>query len=282
MIISKGIQETKEILRKVKKQGLTIGFVPTMGYLHEGHLSLIRRAKEENDYVVVSIFVNPLQFAANEDFDQYPQDFERDSKLSEEAGADFIFAPTAEEMYPKDYKTYVDVVDLTEGLCGGDREGHFKGVTTVVTRLLNIVHPDYAYFGQKDAQQATVVRKMTQDLNMDTEIIVCDIVREEDGLAMSSRNVYLSQKEREESRMIYKSLKLAEEKIACGERCPKKIKKEIKRVLEDNTDSKIEYISLVDVQNLKEVDKINDDVLIALAAKFGQTRLIDNIKIEIR
>ena len=281
MIISAEINETKGILRKVKKQGLTIGFVPTMGFLHEGHISLIRKAKKENDYVVVSIFVNPLQFGKNEDFDIYPKNLERDSKLSEEAGADFIFTPTTEEMYPQSYKTYVDVEDITEGLCGGNRKGHFRGVTTVVTRLLNIVQPEYAYFGQKDAQQAVVISKMVKDLNMDSEIVVCEIVREADGLAMSSRNVNLSKEARSESTNLYKSLRKAEEEIKKGEKCPKKIRKKIENIITENTNSTIEYVSLVDINNLEEVKKIEGEVLIALAAKFDKTRLIDNIKIRV-
>lgn len=209
MVVVQKIQEMKEIAKKLKKEGKSIGFVPTMGYLHEGHLSLVRLSKQQNDITIMSIFVNPIQFGPNEDYDRYPRDFERDKSLAEKEGVDYIFYPSVEEMYPEDFKTVVSVKKITEIMCGKSRPGHFDGVATVVLKLFNIVNPDRAYFGQKDAQQLAVIKQMVKDLNLDVEIVPCPIVREQDGLAMSSRNVYLSEEERKSATVLYRALNLA-------------------------------------------------------------------------
>jgi len=217
------------------ESGKSIGFVPTMGYLHKGHLSLVEAARKENDVVVVSIFVNPTQFGPNEDYNRYPRDLERDLRLLEPIGVDYVFNPSVEEMYPAMYSTYVEEVELSKYLCGASRPGHFRGVCTVVTKLFNIVKPTKAYFGQKDAQQFRVLRRMVRDLNMDVEMIEMPIVREEDGLAMSSRNVYLSPEERKEATRLYKSLLKAKELIESGERDVQKIKSEMLKILDQST-----------------------------------------------
>lgn len=270
-------KETKRFIKKERKKKRSIGFVPTMGYLHEGHLSLIREARKNNDLVVISIFVNPAQFGPKEDYKRYPRDFRRDKRLAERAGVDVIFYPSTKEMYPDGYHTSVEVTDITERLCGKSRPGHFKGVTTVVTKLFNIVQPDVAYFGQKDAQQAIVIRRMVEDLNMDLKIKVMPIIREPDGLAMSSRNVYLSKKERLDARVLYESLNLAKKLIRSGVDDTDKIKSRMKELINSKRKARIDYISIVDIQNLKEVKRIKKVTLIALAARFGKTRLIDNV-----
>lgn len=271
----------QRLVKKLKSEGKTIGFVPTMGYLHEGHLSLARQAREDTDIVVMSIYVNPLQFGPKEDFQRYPRDLKRDVKLAKSVGVDIIFTPSDEEMYPPDYVTYVEVEKLTERLCGQFRPGHFKGVTTVVTKLFNIVKPDIAYFGQKDAQQARVIEKMVEDLNMDIKIKIMPIVREKDGLAMSSRNVYLSSEERKKAVSLYLALRKAEGLISQGEREPEKIIEEMKKILVKSGVSRIDYIEIVDSQNLKPLKKIKGKFLIALAVWIGKTRLIDNTIIEL-
>ncbi len=277
------IQTLKNIIFSHKKQGKTIGFVPTMGYLHEGHLSLIRRAKDENDFVVVSIFVNPTQFGANEDLDKYPRNLARDEQLAEGAGANIIFAPTVDAMYPSGYNTYVNVKDVTKGLCGASRPGHFEGVTTVVTKLFNIVAPNKAYFGQKDAQQAAVIQRMVLDLNMNLEVVVCPIVREADGLAMSSRNVYLSNEERQAALVLSRSLFEAQDKIKNNsERDAHIIRQEIIDKVSAEPLADIDYIEIVDGITLKPLDVLNGKFLIALAVKFGKTRLIDNVMLEVK
>lgn len=281
MQIFNHIAEIKNYLRKEQKNGKIIGFVPTMGYLHEGHLSLIRRAANENDMAVVSIFVNPTQFGPAEDFERYPRDLQRDVNLAQQAGANVIFAPDVAEMYPQGYKTYVEVQEITNTLCGASRPGHFRGVTTIVTKLFNIVRPDRAYFGQKDAQQAIVIQQMTKDLDMDVEIMVCPIVREKDGLAMSSRNVYLNPQEREQAVVLSESLALAKKLIIQGERDAFKIKAAIVDKITQKPLAKIDYVSIVDAQTLKDIHHITNRVLIALAVKFGSTRLIDNIIVEV-
>ncbi|MBZ4644894.1 MAG: pantoate--beta-alanine ligase [Petroclostridium sp.] len=281
MQIFNHIAEIKTYLRKEQKNGKIIGFVPTMGYLHEGHLSLIRRAANENDMAVVSIFVNPTQFGPAEDFERYPRDLQRDVNLAQQAGANVIFAPDVAEMYPQGYKTYVEVQEITNTLCGASRPGHFRGVTTIVTKLFNIVRPDRAYFGQKDAQQAIVIQQMTKDLDMDVEIMVCPIVREKDGLAMSSRNVYLNPQEREQAVVLSESLALAKKLIIQGERDAFKIKAAIVDKITQKPLAKIDYVSIVDAQTLKDIHHITNRVLIALAVKFGATRLIDNIIVEV-
>ncbi|KAF2956602.1 pantoate--beta-alanine ligase [Marinitoga sp. 38H-ov] len=277
MEVIKTISEMKEIRNKFIREGKTIGFVPTMGYLHKGHLSLVEQARKDNDIVVVSIFVNPTQFGPNEDFDRYPRDLNRDLELLKPYNVDYIFNPEVEEIYAKNYSTYVEETKLTKVLCGKSRPGHFKGVTTIVNKLFNIVRPTKAYFGQKDAQQFRVLRKMVDDLNMDVEMIEMPIIREEDGLAMSSRNIYLNSEERKQALALSKSLKKAKELYENGERDTKKIKEEMKRVFDKNPLVKIDYIEIVDEYNLENVDIIEKKVLVAVAAFVGKARLIDNI-----
>ncbi|MEA3305219.1 MAG: pantoate--beta-alanine ligase [Candidatus Omnitrophota bacterium] len=264
-------------LSLLKVEGKTIGFVPTMGYLHEGHLSLIKKARRENDIVVVSIFVNTLQFGPREDYESYPKDFKRDKALARDAGADLIFNPGIRAMYTGNHSTFVNVRKLPENLCGRFRPRHFRGVATVVTKLLNIVPADTAYFGQKDAQQAFIIMKMVKDLNMPVAIKMLPIVREKDGLAMSSRNIYLDTKQRREAAVLYRSLCLAEKIIKTGKRDSKNIIKKMKNLIQGESSAKVQYISIVDIDRLKDVKKIKGRVLIALAAYFGRIRLIDNI-----
>lgn len=271
------IPRMSTLVKIFKKEGKSIGLVPTMGYLHEGHLSLVRAAKKHVDVAVMSIFVNPIQFGPKEDFEKYPRDFKRDEELATSAGVDIIFAPSTEEMYPDGYSTYVNVERLTETMCGRSRPGHFKGVTTVVAKLFNIVRPDIAYFGQKDAQQAIVVKKMAADLNMSIEIKMMPTVREQDGLAMSSRNVYLSPEERKDAVVLYESLKNAETLIKSGERDAKKVSRAIEESVKKVPTAKIDYVSVTDAVRLKELSKVSGETLIALAVFIGKTRLIDNI-----
>ncbi|RJX23895.1 MAG: pantoate--beta-alanine ligase [Dethiobacter sp.] len=275
------IPSLKNIIEEKKQKGLRIGFVPTMGFLHEGHLSLMRTAKAENDFMVVSIFVNPLQFGAGEDYEEYPRDLERDTKMAGSTGCDLIFSPSVKEMYPPGYATFVQVERLTEGLCGASRPGHFLGVTTVVGKLFNLVCPDRAYFGQKDAQQAFVLQKMVQDLNMNLEVIVLPTVREPDGLAMSSRNKYLSPEQRQEAVVIYKSLIEAEEQIRKGEREAGIIKENIAELISKARHARLDYVEIVDSKELYSVPIIKGRCLIAVAVKFGKTRLIDNVLVEV-
>ena len=252
-----------------------------MGYLHEGHESLIRKASEENDRVVVSIFVNPIQFGPKEDLSTYPRDLERDSKVCERAGADIIFHPENEEMYFNDFSTFVDMNGLTAELCGKSRPTHFRGVCTVVTKLFNIVAPDRAYFGEKDAQQLAVIKRMVRDLNIDIEIIGCPIVREKDGLAKSSRNTYLSVEERNAAIILNKSLTLAKEKIQAGERDSEIIIKLIEEVINSEKLARIDYIEVVDSLSMEKVERIEKSVLVAIAVFIGKTRLIDNFTYEL-
>lgn len=275
------VKEIKKFLRDKQKEGKTIGFVPTMGYLHEGHLSLMKESVKENDITVVSIFVNPTQFGANEDLDSYPRDLERDLKLAKEMNVSVVFTPEAGELYPSYYQTYVNVNELTKSLCGASRPGHFQGVTTIVTKLFNIVYPNRAYFGQKDAQQVIVIKRMVEDLNMDVQVVTCPIVREDDGLAKSSRNTYLSQEERKQAVIISKSLREAKELIIKGERDTGTIKNYIINSINKMPLASIDYVSVVDTNSLEEVTRIEDEVLIALAVKIGKTRLIDNIQLEV-
>lgn len=277
MKIYKSISSLIKKVREVKKHGYKIGLVPTMGFLHEGHMSLIRKARKDTDYVIVSIFVNPAQFGPKEDFKRYPRAIKRDLMLCEKEGADIIFTPEAKEMYPKDYATYVSVEKITDKLCGASRPGHFRGVSTVVAKLFNITMPDIAYFGQKDAQQAIIIKRMAEDLNMSVEIKVMPVVREKDGLAMSSRNVYLNRKERGRAQSIYKSLKSAKELFNEGERDSKKIINKIKRVINNQPDAKIDYAAIVDAKDLRDIKKISGEALVAIAVWIGKTRLIDNI-----
>ncbi|MDN5324208.1 MAG: pantoate--beta-alanine ligase [Clostridia bacterium] len=281
-MLVKTIKEVRNIIKQNKLREKTVGLVPTMGYLHEGHLSLIRKAKQDNDFVIVSIFVNPIQFGPNEDFEDYPRDLDRDYKLAIEAGADLIFNPSVEEMYPQEIKTFVEVQDLTENLCGLSRPGHFRGVTTVVAKLFNIVQPDKAYFGKKDAQQVSVISKMVQDLNFDLEIVPCPIVRENDGLAMSSRNVYLKAMERKSALLLSQSLFQAQELINKGERNAQNIKDFITATLQKDEKCDIDYVKIVDFDTLKDIEILKGNVLVALAVKIGKTRLIDNIIMEVK
>lgn len=282
MELVRRVAKMKEYSRKYREQGLKIGFVPTMGYLHEGHLSLVREARRMSDICVVSIFVNPIQFGPQEDLDRYPRDLERDAEILAEEKVDVLFAPSVEEMYPQGYRTYVYVEGLSEKLCGASRPGHFRGVTTVVCKLFNIVQPHFAFFGQKDAQQYIILRRMVQDLNMDVEMILMPIIREADGLAMSSRNVYLSPEERAIAPMLYQALKIGQEMIEEGERDPKKVIKAMKEYLEQEPRIRIDYIEIVDLENLEPVNTIRGRVLIAGAIYIGTTRLIDNIIVKLK
>jgi len=276
MEVIESISEMKNLVKDWKRQGLSIGFVPTMGYLHEGHLALVRRVKELSDKVVVSIFVNPIQFAPGEDYQRYPRDLERDKALLEKEGVDVLFSPKAQEMYPPGFQTYVEVKELSSGLCGRYREGHFLGVATVVLKLFNIVQPDIAAFGEKDYQQLKVIQRMVQDLNLDVKIISHPTVREEDGLAMSSRNTYLSPEERKSAIALYKALNLAEELINQGERRVATLKEKLKEFIESYPYTKFQYIEFVHPETLKEVERVDEPTLLALAVFVGKARLIDN------
>lgn len=254
----------------------TVGFVPTMGYLHEGHLALIRHAKEECDSVVVSIFVNPTQFGPNEDLAKYPRDLERDLRLIEPLGVDLVWTPTAEVMYPPGYQTWVEVEAVTRPLEGAMRPGHFRGVTTVVAKLFNAVQPHKAYFGQKDAQQAAVIRRMTLDLNFPIEIVVCPTVREADGLAMSSRNVYLSPEQRKAATVLFRSLSAAKELYESGERNAEALRRKMKEVLAAEPLAQVQYVSCADYDTLEELSEVRGKALLSMAVFIGKTRLIDN------
>lgn len=271
--------ELNEYSRELKKLGKSIGLVPTMGYLHDGHKSLIKKSSSQNDVTIVSIFVNPTQFGENEDLDTYPRDLEHDKVVAADGGADVIFHPTPSDMYPENYGTYVSVdSDITKILCGKSRPIHFRGVTTVVSKLFNISMADKAYFGQKDAQQLAVILRMVSDLNMNIEIVPCPIVRESDGLAMSSRNTYLSETERQEALVLSRSLKQAENEIKIGETDIAKIKSNIRSVISSSKIADIEYIDAYTFPNLMPCgEKLCEQTLIALAVRFGNTRLIDNI-----
>lgn len=263
--------------RMLTKECKSIGFVPTMGALHEGHLSLIRTAKKHTDSVVTSIFVNPLQFGAHEDFDAYPRDFKKDEALAMNVGVDILFCPSARDMYPAGFATHVAVERLTDTLCGASRPGHFRGVTTVVAKLFNIVKPTVAYFGQKDAQQAIVIKKMAEDLNAGIEIKVLPTVRDKDGLALSSRNACLSAQEREDALTLSRSLKKAEAMIGAGERDPRAVIAAMGSIFGERPAVRVDYLSIVDTKELKPVETIAGEVLVAVAAFVGKTRLIDNI-----
>lgn len=279
MKVIKTIKELRQIVKEWKKEGLSVGLVPTMGYLHEGHKSLIDRAAAENDRVVVSDFVNPTQFAPNEDFESYPRDIEADSALCEKAGADVIFNPEVDEMYTEPL-TFVDMRDITKVLCGKTRPIHFSGVCTVVSKLFNIVTPDRAYFGQKDAQQLCVIRKMVQDLNFDIEIVGCPIIRESDGLAKSSRNTYLNKEEREAALCLSRSLNVAKTMIEKGETDCSKIIDIAKDEINKEVLAKIDYVEIVDLNTLKPIESVKKPLLMAMAVYIGKTRLIDNFIME--
>lgn len=278
MKIVETIKQVRQIIALQKKQGKRIGLVPTMGALHQGHLSLIRLAKKHSDFVVVSIFVNPTQFGPNEDYKKYPRDLKKDAVLCKTAESDLIFFPNVKEVYPQGFCTYVNVEKLTEGLCGVSRPGHFRGVATVVCKLFNIVQPDAAVFGQKDAQQLAVIKQMTKDLYLPVKIIGGPIVREADGLAMSSRNAYLTPEERKQAVALYRALKLAEDMVKSGKRKAESVKREMAKLLRrDAPLGEIDYIEIVDNETLKPIKQIQNDTLFAVAVKFPNARLIDNV-----
>ncbi|MDD3652699.1 MAG: pantoate--beta-alanine ligase [Desulfotomaculaceae bacterium] len=277
MFIFNTVDEIREFVRSVRASGQKIGFVPTMGYLHEGHLELMRWAKRHCDIVVISIFVNPTQFGPQEDFDKYPRDLERDAQMAESVGVDAIFKPSVAEMYPSGYCTYVDVERITEKLCGQSRPGHFRGVATVVTKLFNIINPDQAFFGQKDAQQALVIRRMVADLNMSMEVVTVPTVREPDGLAMSSRNVYLTPEQRQAALVLRKGLRIAEDAVAAGQRDTFAIRQLVVDTIVAEPLAEIDYVDIYSYPELEPVTKMSGPVLLALAVKIGRTRLIDNI-----
>ncbi|MFZ5516744.1 MAG: pantoate--beta-alanine ligase [Candidatus Zhuqueibacterota bacterium] len=281
MKIINSISEMQRLADTLHQDGKIIGLVPTMGYLHEGHLSLVREAKQRCDVAVMSIFVNPTQFSPHEDLEAYPRDMDRDVELAKTVGCDIVFHPQSSEIYPEGYLTYVQVEKITRLLCGKSRPTHFRGVTTIVAKLFNIVKPHIAVFGQKDAQQALVIRRMVDDLNFDIEIVVAPIVRERDGLAMSSRNTYLSAGQRNQAVALSQALFIAKEEIEEGERDSAALKKIIRNRLSQLPEGEIDYIEIVDTGNLRPVKKLSGEVLVALAVKIGKTRLIDNFIIEV-
>ena len=278
MKVLRTIEELRNELKELRLQRKVISFVPTMGYLHEGHLSLVRYAKQNSDFCVVSIFVNPTQFGPNEDFNRYPRDEQRDLNLLEKENCDFVFIPSAQEMYGQDYQTYVKVRKYSEILEGEFRPTHFEGVTTVVIKLFNIVQPDFAVFGQKDAQQAFIIQKMVDDLNIPIRIDVLPIVRESDGLAMSSRNVYLNEEERKQALCLFNGIKLAEKLFNEGERSAKKLIESVKDFISQYSLAKIDYVEIVDKKNFNKVEALKDgsEYYLLLAVRIGNTRLIDN------
>ena len=276
MKIVETVREVREQVREWHKEGLSVGLVPTMGYLHEGHKSLIDRAVAENDRVVVSVFVNPMQFGPTEDLESYPRDLERDGALCQEAGASLVFHPQPEEMYPEDFSSYIDMNTLTGGLCGKSRPIHFRGVCTVVAKLFHIAEPDRAYFGQKDAQQLAVIRHMVNDLSFGIEIVGCPIVREEDGLAKSSRNTYLSQDERKAALILSQALKKGRESVENGEKSAEALVELIRKEIQTEPLARIDYVEVVDWNTLEPVEEIQEPILVAIAVFIGKTRLIDN------
>lgn len=273
------VKEVRELVKGWKKEGQSVGFVPTMGYLHEGHGSLISAARKDNDKVVVSIFVNPMQFGPTEDLESYPRDLEKDSAYCESLGADLIFHPEASEMYTDGFSSFVDMSVLTEELCGLSRPVHFRGVCTVVNKLFNIVQPDRAYFGQKDAQQLAVIKHMVEDLNMDVTVIGCPIVREEDGLAKSSRNTYLSPEERKAALVLNKTIFMGQKLVEEGMTDAKKLVALMKENIEKEPLAKIDYVKAVDGLTMQQVDNLKSPGLVAMAVYIGKTRLIDNFMI---
>ena len=276
MEITHTISETRERIRRARAEGKIIGLVPTMGFFHEGHLSLMRQASKDNDFVVVSLFVNPIQFGPTEDFRDYPRDLEKDARMAEDVGVDLIFNPSVEEIYREGHNTYVAVRKLTEGLCGASRPGHFLGVTTVVLKLLNIIQPDRAYFGQKDYQQLKVIERMVRDLNVPVEIVPVPIVREPDGLAMSSRNSYLSPEERRAALVLSKSLAYGQELLNQGVTSGEELRARIEEFIRQEPAAVIDYVAVVDTEDLDRLVEIEDKALLALAVRIGRTRLIDN------
>ncbi len=279
MELARTIESVRQSVDAARAEGKRIGFVPTMGDLHAGHVSLIEAAAKRCDFVVVSIFVNPTQFGPSEDFDKYTRDLEADMSICKQTGVDLVFAPGASEMYHKANITWVSVEKLTENLCGRSRPGHFRGVTTVCAKLFNIVSPDVAFFGQKDAQQAIVIKRMAGDLNMPLQIVVCPTVREPDGLAVSSRNQYLSAAERKDAVLLSAALRECEKLVAGGQRNCEVLIKTMRKIISQSSKAQIEYVSIVDTETLADIDVIKGNALVALSAKFGSTRLIDNITI---
>ncbi|MBM7703331.1 pantoate--beta-alanine ligase [Metabacillus iocasae] len=281
MNVIKTIKEMQQYVQETKLKDETVGFVPTMGYLHEGHLTLLHEAKRENDTVVLSIFVNPTQFGPNEDFDSYPRDFERDERLAKEAGVDVLFYPTVEEMYPNEPTIQLKVTKRVDVLCGAKRPGHFDGVATVLTKLFHIVTPNRAYFGMKDAQQVAVVDALIADFHFPVTLVPVGTIREEDGLAKSSRNVYLTEQERKEAPFIYKSLQKAKQRITEGETNPEKIKKEIEQDLRNHTNGRIDYVDIYSYPHLTQIDHLSGRIILAVAVAFSKARLIDNLTFEV-
>ena len=281
MIISGTVRETREQIKEWKKQGLSVGLVPTMGYLHEGHQSLMEAAKQNNDRVAVSVFVNPIQFGPGEDFASYPRDFEKDAALCEKVGVDLIFHPEAEEMYDEDFCTYVDMDGLTKELCGKSRPTHFRGVQTVVSKLFHIIPADRAYFGQKDAQQLAVIRRMVRDLDMDIQIVACPIIREADGLAKSSRNTYLDEAERKAALVLSRAVFHGEEMMKNGERNADVILGAMREMIEAEPLAGIDYVEMVDADTIEPLAEAEGRVLTAMAVYIGKTRLIDNFIMEV-
>jgi pantoate--beta-alanine ligase len=275
--IIESISAIQAYVAACRKRGMKVGFVPTMGAFHEGHLTLMREARRNNNAVIISIFVNPIQFSAGEDYDRYPRRLEQDTKMAESEGVDVIFCPSVAEMYPKGFDTYVDQTDLPDKLCGEFRVGHFRGVMTIVTKLFNIVKPDIAYFGQKDYQQSLIIRRTATDLNLDVATKVLPTVREEDGVAMSSRNIYLGPKQRKDATCLIQSLRRAEDMVNNGESSASKVAAEMKRVIRKVKGTRVEYIAIVNSETLEPVKEIKGKTLIALAVRIGKARLIDNI-----
>lgn len=276
MTTVQSVKEMKALVRDWRAAGRTIGFVPTMGFLHEGHLSLVRASRSRCGVTVVSVFVNPAQFGPREDFQRYPRDLERDAALLEAEGVDVLFAPLAQDIYPPGYRTWVEVHGLQDRLCGASRPGHFRGVATVVLKLFNIVRPDAAFFGAKDAQQALLIRRMAADLDLDIDIVTCPIVREADGLAMSSRNSYLSPDERKAALALSRGLRWAEGEVAAGERDAKRLEAGVRARLAEEPLVRVDYVEVVDPESLEPVDVLQGPALLAVAAYVGSTRLIDN------
>ncbi|MCP8968781.1 pantoate--beta-alanine ligase [Ectobacillus ponti] len=277
MQIISSIQEIQQRMLQLRAEGKTIGFVPTMGFLHEGHMTLLQQARQENDIVVLSVFVNPLQFGPNEDFDRYPRDIERDEQLARETGADYLFYPSTEEMYPAPMTTKVTVTSRTDVLCGAKRPGHFDGVAAVLLKLFNIVMPHRAYFGLKDAQQVAVVQGVISDYNIPVTLVPVATVREADGLAKSSRNVYLSERERAQAPAIYQGLQLARQAAEQGERCPEALTALVRDHIVSHTEGEMDYIQLYSYPELESVSELAGTFIIAVAVKFARARLIDNI-----
>jgi len=274
--------EMQDAMNREKSLGKTIGFVPTMGFLHQGHLSLVRESLKKAEVTVVSIFVNPAQFGPQEDFKDYPRDIHRDFEILEKEGVDYLFVPGDEEMYPEGYKTYVEVSGLKDKLCGRSRSGHFRGVCTVILKLFNIVEPDFAFFGQKDAQQAIILKRMTADLNLKVKVEALPIVREEDGLALSSRNTYLSQEERRAALVLSKSLDEARQMVENGERDAGRIVNGMREMIDREPLARIDYVEIVDMDNLDPVNNIEKEALAALAVFVGKVRLIDNTILRVK